>query len=120
MSAQRGFTLVEILAAVAVIAIALGAVLSGMARYADNTGHLRDKTLAMWVAHNRLTEIRLQRGWPETGRSDGDAEMAGARWRWFVEVSNTEDPELRRVDVRVRRADGEQDLFLLSGFVTAQ
>lgn len=114
---QHGFTLIEILAAVAIIAIALSAVISGVTRYADNAGHLRNKTVALWVAHNRLTELRVQPGWPELGKSDGDTELAGAEWRWFVEVLETEDPDLRRVDIRVQRIDGDHNLFTLSGFL---
>jgi general secretion pathway protein I len=69
---SSGFTLIEVLAAVAVLAIALSALISGMARYADNAARLRDKSLAFVVAHNRLTEIELQPVWPKEGRSDGD------------------------------------------------
>ena len=113
---SAGFTLVEVLAAVAVIGIALGAIISGMARYADNAAHLRTKTVAMWVAHNRMTEIRVEQIWPDTGKSDGDVEMAGVEWRWYQEVSKTEDPALRRIDVRVKIQGKDGDIASLSGF----
>ena len=117
MRRQRAFTLIEVLAAVAVLAVALGAIISGMARYANNAGYLREKTLALWVAHNRLTEIELEPSWPPEGKSDGDVEMAGGEWTWKVEVKKTPDVKLRRVDISVQRKDAEGDLASLSGFV---
>lgn len=97
----QGFTLLELLVAVAILAIAMGALLSGFARYADQAGYIRERSIATWVAHNRLTELELQADWPGTGRSDGDMEMAGQKWRWQVKISATDDPRLRRLDVRV-------------------
>lgn len=117
MRRARGFTLVEILVAVAVLGVAMGAILSGMARYADNAGALREKTVALWVAHNRLTEIGLQSGWPEIGNSDGDLEMAGIEWRWEVTVAETPDPRVRRVDITVRPKGGTGAAAALSSFV---
>ena len=113
-----GFTLIEIIVAVAVLAVALGAIISGMARYASNAAYLREKTVALWVAHNRLTEIELEPGWPGTGKSDGDVEMAGIQWRWFVEVAETADPNVRRADIRVRVKNRDGDSAALSSFLT--
>lgn len=118
MKRGEGFTLVEVLVAVAVLAIAMSAVITAMARQADNAGYLRQKTIALWVAHNRLTEIQLEDEWPDTGRSDEEVEMAGTEWRWEVEVKNTEDARLRRVDVTVRPArEKEGSMAQLSGFI---
>lgn len=104
----RGFTLIEMIAAVAVLATAMAAILSGMARYADNAGHLRDRTFAIWIAHNRLTEIELDPTWPDVGRSDGEMEMAGLEWQWEVEVQKTPDDNLRRIDIWVLPQRGER------------
>jgi general secretion pathway protein I len=115
----RGFTLVEVLAAVAVLAIALAAILSAMARYADQAGHLRQKTLALWVAHNRLSEIMAEPQWPATGRSNGEVELGGQVWRWELQVQNTQDEQLRRLDIAVQ-LDRERETALasLSAFVS--
>lgn len=118
MKRARGFTLLEVIVAVAILAIAMGAIISGMASHASNAGELRDRTVALWVAHNRMSEIELAPEWPDTGRSDGDVKMGGAEWRWFAEIKDTEDPELRRVDLRVRLQGGEADLAKLSGFIS--
>lgn len=119
MTRHSGFTLLEVLVAVAVLAMALGAVIGGMARYADSAGYLREKTVALWVAHNRLTEIALEPAWPEVGRSDGEMEMAGIRWRWRVTVQETADDQLRRVDVEVLAPEARKDTVMaqLSSFV---
>lgn len=112
-----GFTLIEVLIAVTILAIAMGAVISGIARYADNAASLREKTVAIWVAHNRLSEIDLEPGWPALGTSDGDVEMAGVEWRWFVTVSETPDPDVRRVEIRVQAQGRETDAAALSSFI---
>ena len=122
MAAQRsrGFTLVEVLAAVAILAIAMAAILSAMTRYTGNAAHLQNRTLALLVAHNRLTELRLVGDFPATGKSDGDEDLAGEEWRWFIEVQDTEDPALRRVDIRVQQRGSKDDLAFLSAFMANQ
>ena len=100
-----GFTLIEVLVAVFVLGFALAAIISSTGRYAANAQILREKTLALWVAHNRLTEIGLQPAWPAIGKSDGDEKLADIEWRWDVTVSETPDPRVRRVDITVRQKD---------------
>ena len=109
MKRQAGFTLLEVLVAVAVTGIALGALLSGFGRYADQAGYLRQKTLGTFVAHNRLNELLLQPGWPATGSKEDMMEMSGVEWRYRLVVRGTEDPELRRIDLKVF-APGVKDL----------
>jgi general secretion pathway protein I len=101
MTRSRGFTLLEVLVAVAVVGISMSALIAGFGRYAEQAGYLRQRTIATWVAHNRLNEVMLEPGWPGTGRKDGQVEMAGAEWPYRLEVSNTEDPQLRRIDLHV-------------------
>jgi general secretion pathway protein I len=116
MTRARGFTLIEILVAVAVLAIALSAILAGMTHYASTAGRLKQKTIALWVAHNRLTELELQSAPPATGNSDGEVSMANQKWKWLVEVKSTPDPRLRRVDIRVQANETEGTLATLSAF----
>ncbi len=100
-----GFTLLEVLVAVAVLALAMAAIIGAGARYADAAGYLREKTLALWVAHNRLTEIELQPVWPAIGDSNDDVDMGSVRWRWRAHVKATADENLRRIDIDVVKSD---------------
>jgi len=103
-ASARGFTLIEVLVAVVVLALSLTVLIVSGARNADAASHLHDKMLALWVAHNRLTELELQPTWPATGESNGDADMGQEKWRWRVNVRETEDAHLHRVDIDVVKA----------------
>jgi general secretion pathway protein I len=95
----------------------MGAIITGTARYADHAAGLREKTVALWVAHNRLTEIGLEPSWPAIGASDGDVEMAGAEWHWEAKVVETPDPRVRRVDISVGAKGRDGTAATLSSFV---
>jgi general secretion pathway protein I len=118
---HRGFTLLEVLVALAIVAITLGATLKASGQFAHNAGHLKEKTLAQWVAENKAVEYRLQGILPVLGHQEGDVSMAGQEWRWRVEVSNTEDVRLRRLDITIVREGDEFDspLTTLIAFIGA-
>ena len=104
---ERGFTLLEVLVALAIVATALAALVRAGSDNATTAVYLRDKSLAEWVALNRIAELRLEREWPSPGTREGEARMAERTWNWTVEVSETFDPDVRRADVTVRAADAE-------------
>lgn len=104
----RGFTLLEVMVALAVVAIALSALVKGGSQSAATAAHLRDKSLAHWVAMNRVAELQLQKQWPAPGESRGDEEMAGRRWHTLARVSTTEDPDIRRLEVEVRASEAKE------------
>ncbi len=104
----RGFTLIEVLVALAVFAIAITALVQAGTRRADNVGYLRDRTLANWIASDRITALRLEGGWPEVGTQEGEVEMAGRAWYWTARVEATPEEAVRRVEVEVsKKADAE-------------
>lgn len=100
---DRGFTLVEVLVALAVLAIALAAIMRSLGQAIDTTATLRDRNMAMWVAQNRLAEHDMRRDWPAVDTIDGDTEMGGERWFWREQVSTTPEAEIRRIEITVRR-----------------
>lgn len=113
-----GFTLVEVLVAVAIVALGLSGILLTINGMAASSTYLRDKTLANWVAQNHVTELRLANNWPDLGESTDDAEMAGQRWRLSTEVVATPVEKLRRVNVSVAYAETPDDpLVTVAAFV---
>lgn len=101
----RGFTLLEVLAALAVLALALAAAIKAVGEGAENAAYLRAKTIAHWVALNRLAELQLATPWPEPGQSDGRTAMAGTQWHWEAKVEATDDDAVRRAEVTVAAAE---------------
>jgi len=102
-----GFTLLEVLVALAVLAIAMGAIIRAATQSIATTADLREQTLAGWVALNTVNRWLLDaKPWPEEGTRSGDSELAGRTWRWEARFAKTADPDLRRLDVTVRAASG--------------
>lgn len=114
----RGFTLVEVLVALAVLAIALAAVMRTMGQAIDTTAALRERSVALWVAQNRLAQHRMRQDWPAVDTIDGDAEMGGEKWFWREQVSTTPEPKIRRIEITVRRvSDSKETLAKLVGYL---
>ena len=97
----RGFTLIEILVALAIVAVALAAGMRALAQSADSASTLKSRTLALWVAQNRLANAQLADPWPSLGTSAGDAEQANARFVWRETVSATPNPAFRKIEIVV-------------------
>jgi general secretion pathway protein I len=117
---EHGFTLLEILVALAIVAIALGAIIVNGGNAAGAAGSLRDKSIALWVAHNRMAELELAPVWPKSGKSNDDITMGGITWTWRVTVQTTPDPTLRRIDIDIDKKDQPKagHFASLSGFIS--
>lgn len=115
---KRGFTLLEVLVALAVLAIAMGALLRVASNSSATFTQLRDRTLAGWVAENALARFRLAQRWPSDGsRFNGRSQMAGRTWHWTITVASTPDPDLRRLTIAVRSTGSDLPNPLLSAFL---
>ena len=115
---SRGFTLIEVLAALVIVALGMLGAINAVNQSTRNGTYLREKTLAHWVAMNVITEQRLQTSPPDVAESSGEVDFANERWRWTLRVTQTEVRSLRRMDVSVRRASAPEQTSLttLSGF----
>ncbi|MGB7755640.1 MAG: type II secretion system minor pseudopilin GspI [Salinisphaera sp.] len=120
----EGFTLVEVLIALAVVAIALVAFVSAGAQNADYATYIHRRTIAQMIARNQLVEYQIAADWPRTGKRENDVTMAGSKWHWDATIKSTADANVRRADVRVyainpdtNQAD-KDSITLLSGFLT--
>ena len=72
-----------------------------LAQGADSATLLKQRTLALWVAQNRLAAAQVARAWPAVGARDGDAIEAGARFSWHENVTGTPNPSFRRIEITV-------------------
>jgi general secretion pathway protein I len=102
---RRGFTLVEILVALAIVAVALAAGMRALAQSADGASSLKARTLALWVAQNRLANAQLADPWPPAGANDGDAVEAGVRFVWRETVTGTPNGAFRKIEIVVAQPD---------------
>ena len=115
---MRGFTLIEVMVALAIVSIALLAALRAAGQGTGNVGELRTRALAGWVAENLLAEHRARGDWLPLGIQRGSQYQAGVEFRWREEVTAMPSPVFRRVDVYVYTpADEARSLARLSGVV---
>ncbi|AOX99553.1 type II secretion system minor pseudopilin GspI [Jeongeupia sp. USM3] len=118
MRPSHGLTLVEVLVALAVLAIAMAAALRAVSASTDTAGELATRTLAGWVAQNRLAEITARGEFPEPGRREGRASMAGREFVWQEDDGVSPNRSFRRVEIKVY-AEGKPDhaVATLTGYL---
>jgi general secretion pathway protein I len=113
----RGFTLVEVLVALTIVAVALIASLRAVGALSTSAYDLRQRTLAQWSAENRLAQIRIQEEWPAVGQRSWDCSQAEAGLSCEEAVFATPNPQFRRVEVSVFPTRGQRvRLARLVGF----
>lgn len=115
-----GFTLLEVLVALVIIGLGLMAVFSQLNQTLITASMLRERTLAHWVAMDRIAELRLAGQLPDVGETSDDIEMAGVEWAYVLTFSDVGIENFRRVDVTVSFADRPDRVVTeLAGFLGA-
>lgn len=99
--AIEGFTLVEILVALAIVAVALSAGMRALGEASDGATLLKQRTLALWVAQNRLAAAQWSVPWPGIGTDEGTASQAGTRFQWRETITGTPNPSFRKIEIVV-------------------
>lgn len=107
-----GFTLVEVLVALAIVAVSLGAGFKAAAALSDNAERLADVSAAQWCADNELTNLKLSKQFPSIGDNDFSCEQLGRSYSGQLSVRPTPNPNFRRVDANVADAEGRPVLTL--------
>ncbi|MDH5533974.1 MAG: type II secretion system minor pseudopilin GspI [Betaproteobacteria bacterium] len=115
---STGFTLIEVLVALAIISIALMSALRAAGQSTNNVAELRSRLIAGWVAENRLAEHRALAHWLPLGIQRGTRREGGVDFVWREEVIATPHPAFRRIDIRVfATADESYSQARLIGFI---
>ena len=114
---QRGFTLLEVMVALLIIATAMVYIAGSIGQAVDTASTMRERTYASWSAHNAITELRLAGVVPEPGETDGKVTYANTEWEWTALIEETGVENLFRVDVTVTYHESDERLYKLTGFI---
>jgi general secretion pathway protein I len=112
-----GFTLIEVMVALAIAALSLTGVAAAISQMVDSASSMRERTYASWIAQNKIAELRLANVEPEVSENSGELEYAGQSWSWRTTISETGVEHLFRVDVAVSRGDSEDVVREVTGFI---
>lgn len=114
---QAGFTLVEVMVALSVVALSLLAIAASMNQMIDSANTMRERTYASWIAQNKITELRLTPEPAEVSTTSGEIDYANATWEWSADISETGIEGFFRVDVSVSLVGSEYIIRTVTGFI---
>jgi general secretion pathway protein I len=118
---SAGFTLIEVMVALTIIAISLGALLNTSGTQASSVSYLKQKTLAHWVAVNELTQLRIAKEFPDIGDKKGSTTMANHDWYWVRTTKKTEDDNALEVTFTLYAdKDYQNNITTLIGYATRE
>jgi len=118
MRRARGFTLIEVLVAIAILAVALAATTRAASLATDGALETRERLLATWAGENRVAELRARRVFPSAGTNTFATEEGGLALQVEETVGDTPNPTIRRVDLAISDArDARRVLTRLTAYV---
>ncbi len=110
-NSEAGFSLLEVLVALAVLSVGAVSLLTATQTYVARVSEIENRTVARWVANDRLAALRIGVGQPDI------VDRMSQRWGVSVERSGTDDADLERVDIAVGLVADDRALYRLTGFV---
>lgn len=114
---SRGFTIIEVMVALAIVAFSLTAIAASMGQMIDTANAMRERTYASWIAQNKIAEMRLANVLPEVSSTSGEIDYAGTEWAWRAVISETGVENLFRVDVTVSYPGDDDGIRTVTGFI---
>lgn len=114
---NAGFTLIEVMVALAIAGLSLAAVAASVSQMVDAGFAMQERTYASWIAQNTITELRLANELPEVSSTSGEVLFASIEWDWRATVSETGVENLFRVDVEVSYAGSDDIIRTVTGFI---
>ncbi|WP_019614780.1 type II secretion system minor pseudopilin GspI [Psychromonas ossibalaenae] len=98
---QKGMTLLEVMLALVILGVSGLAVMNAASAALNNQAYLQDKTFALWIASNKLAELKLEKQWPDGSWRNDDLEFAGKTWYWRYQGVATGDSTFKALDIEV-------------------
>ncbi len=117
ISDKHGFTLIEVMVALLVIAISLFAIFNTTSSVTWHASYLKEKTIANWIAQNRVALYRSKKTWTNVSNTSGQVSMADTEWDWKMHIAKTENPNIRKIDVKVFRDGDEVIVGSATGYI---
>lgn len=114
---QSAFTLLEVMVALAIVALSLSAVVASIGQMALVATAMQERSYASWVAQNKIVALRLSNAIPKVSKTDDEVNFANIDWDLQTTVSETAVENLYRIDVAVSYAGAEHAIRTVSGFV---
>ena len=114
---QQGMTLLEVMLALVIMATSGVAVMNAASGALNNQGHLQNKTFALWVASNHLTELKLKKVWPAASWRDDTTELAGVTWYLRYKTVETGDNNFKALDIEVSDVKSGRALAYLRTYI---
>ncbi|MCP4301698.1 MAG: type II secretion system minor pseudopilin GspI [Gammaproteobacteria bacterium] len=114
---EQGFTLVEVMVALTIVAFSLTAIAASMNQMIDAANTMRERTYASWIAQNKIAEMRLSDDPAEVSSTSGEVDYANSEWSWRAVVSETGIENFYRVDVSISHVGNEYIIRTVTGFI---